>query len=93
MLRIGRGEGVAQWIGPLSISPLKMMQPWPEEQSRLKVTIRPFQLHFFQNSPMLIIHSVSFRIDFWKMFGYVFLGSTFFFVFVATAIIKKIQLN
>ena len=29
---------------PLWISPLKIMQPWPEEQSRLKVTIRPFQL-------------------------------------------------
>lgn len=28
----------AVWIGPTIL-----MQPWPEEESRLKVTIRPFQ--------------------------------------------------
>lgn len=25
------------------ISPVTFMQPWPQEESRLKVTIRPFQ--------------------------------------------------
>ena len=25
------------------IDPLKLLQPWPEEQNRLGVTIRPFQ--------------------------------------------------
>jgi len=25
------------------IDPLKLLQPWPEEQNRLEVTIRPFQ--------------------------------------------------
>jgi len=25
------------------ISPLKLLQPWPDEQSRLEVTTRPFQ--------------------------------------------------
>lgn len=27
------------------ISPLKIMQPWPLEENRLKVTTRPFQLN------------------------------------------------
>lgn len=57
---------------PLWISPLKIMQPWPEEQSRLKVTIRPFQLPVCFNNHMLIIHLVNFHIDFWERFGYVF---------------------
>ena len=26
------------------IDPVTLMQPWPEEESRLKVTVRPFQL-------------------------------------------------
>ena len=26
------------------IDPLALMQPWPEEESRLKVAIRPFQI-------------------------------------------------
>ncbi len=33
----------AVWIDPLTL-----MQPWPEEESRLKVTIRPFELPVFK---------------------------------------------
>ena len=29
----------AVWIDPITL-----MQPWPDEESRLKVTIRPFEL-------------------------------------------------
>ncbi len=28
----------------ISIGPITLLQPWPEEESRLKVTLRPFQL-------------------------------------------------
>ena len=38
-------------VPAIRIDPLKLLQPWPEEQSRLEMTTRPFNqkfaLHFY----------------------------------------------
>jgi len=39
----------------LWIDPIALLQPWPEEESRLKVTVRPFELPVGLKFPYHII--------------------------------------
>ena len=74
----------------LWISPIKIMEPWPDEQSRLKVTIRPFQLPVCFKIIICFNDSFSnFHIDFGEKVWFCFLGLTFFFIFVTVALIKS----
>lgn len=56
----------AIWIDPSTI-----LQPWPEEESRLKVTIRPFQLPVRFKFNCLIKQNILYL--FTKRYGFAFL--------------------
>lgn len=74
----------------LWIDPLKLLQPWPDEQSRLGVTIRPFQstvciIYCFQLYFKYIILLIQ---NLFKVWFYL-LGTTAAFVFTTAALIKN----
>lgn len=56
----------ALWIDPSTI-----LQPWPEEESRLKVTIRPFELPVCFKCNYLIKHNFNICLN--KRYGFAFL--------------------
>jgi len=56
----------ALWIDPNTI-----LQPWPEEENRLKVTIRPFELPVCLKLTYSIVY-MNLNIYFKKRFGFAF---------------------
>ena len=53
------------------IDPLKILQPWPEEESRLKVRLDYFNCQFVNTFSVRVISGIT-NFFFWRRFGYAF---------------------